>query len=347
MVAVITGHLLAGLTAMIQRVRADRLVALLLILQRKGQVTAREVATELEISERTARRDLEALGMAGLPIFSTQGRNGGWQLLGGSRTDLSGLNAAEARALFLVAGPSSAATPAVKAGLRKLLRALPESMRDEAESASSALIIDPTRWGQQNERTAPQWLDAVQTAVITGEQVVLGYRSPNAEATTRVVHPLGIAAKGVSWYLVADTEAGMRTFRIDRVSSVESTGNPVVRPDGFDLPSAWKLISERVADNRAATARALADPVVLQQLRWVFGPRLRVGPAVANGRVEVEILASGQQELVTRLAGFGALLEVTAPEEVRLGLALIGAELVVRYATAEPEDANRRWDHER
>ena len=89
--------------------RADRLVAILLMLQSKGQVTAAEVAEELEVSERTARRDLDALGVAGLPIYSLQGRGGGWRLAGGGKTDLSGLTAAEARALFLVAGPSSAA----------------------------------------------------------------------------------------------------------------------------------------------------------------------------------------------------------------------------------------------
>src|SRR6476469_10220194 len=101
--------------------RADRLVAILLMLQTRDQVTAAEVANELEVSERTARRDLEALGMAGVPVYARPGRNGGWQLAGGGRTDLSGLNAAEARALFLVAGPASA-TPQVKAALRKLVR---------------------------------------------------------------------------------------------------------------------------------------------------------------------------------------------------------------------------------
>src|SRR6266403_2214937 len=96
--------------------RADRLVAVLMLLQTRGRVTAAEVAAELEISERTARRDLDALAMAGLPVYSQPGRNGGWQLLGGARTDLSGLNAAEARALFLVAGPSPA-SPELKAAL--------------------------------------------------------------------------------------------------------------------------------------------------------------------------------------------------------------------------------------
>ena len=115
--------------------RADRLVAVLMLLQTRGQITAAEVADELEVSERTARRDLEALSMAGVPVYSRQGRNGGWQLVGGARTDLSGLNAAEARALFLVAGPSSSATPELKAALRKLVRALPETFRSDAEAA--------------------------------------------------------------------------------------------------------------------------------------------------------------------------------------------------------------------
>ena len=332
-----TGHLLAGLRENIERVRADRLVALLLILQRKGHVTASEIAEELEISERTARRDLEALGTAGLPIYSTQGRNGGWQLLGGARTDLSGLNAAEARALFLVAGPASSATPAVKAGLRKLLRALPESMRDDAESASAALIVDPTRWGQkQDTRPLPPWLDALQAAVITGEQVRLGYTSPKGEATTRVVHPLGVAAKGIAWYLVAETEAGLRTFRIDRVTAVEETGEPVVRPDGFELASAWKLIAERFDQSWAVSARALADPTAIGALRWVFGAKLRVGPTAPGGRVDVEVGATTERALVGLLAGFGASVEVLEPAEVRSQLATIGAELAALYGSTGP-----------
>lgn len=314
--------------------RADRLVALLLLLQRREHVTAAEVAAELEISERTARRDLEALGTAGLPIYSTQGRNGGWRLLGGARTDLSGLTVAEARALFLVAGPASSATPAVKAALRKLLRALPEPMRDDAESASGALVIDPTRWGQKaNERPPPPWLEALQAAVITGEQVTLAYVSPKGDATTRVVHPLGIAAKGVAWYLVADTDAGMRTFRIDRVSFVEGTGAPVVRPDGFELTSAWTLITQRVEERWAASVRALADPAALNPLRWVFGAKLRVGPAMSDGRVEVEIGASNPRSLVGQLAGFGQMVEVVEPAEYRVSLARIGAELGALYGT--------------
>ena len=172
--------------------RADRLVAILLMLQARGQVTAAEVAEELEVSERTARRDLDALGVAGLPIYSTQGRNGGWRLAGGGRTDLSGLTASEARALFLVAGPSSSATPEVKAALRKLVRALPEPFRDHAEAASTAVVIDPAGWDRPTRpRRTPPLLDAIQRAVVEGLQVT--FELPGARR--RHQHPRGPSSR--------------------------------------------------------------------------------------------------------------------------------------------------------
>jgi len=128
-------------------VRADRLVATLLILQARGRITAAELAAELEVSERTARRDLEALAMAGIPVYAQQGRGGGWSLLGGARTDLTGLTAAEARALFLVAGPAVTLTPELGAALRKLVRALPEPFRPAAELAGRAVLHDSADLG--------------------------------------------------------------------------------------------------------------------------------------------------------------------------------------------------------
>jgi predicted DNA-binding transcriptional regulator YafY len=314
-------------------VRADRLVAILLLLQARGQVTAAEVAEELEVSERTARRDLEALGMAGLPIYSKQGRNGGWQLAGGGRTDLSGLTAAEARALFLVAGPSSAATPEVKAALRKLVRALPEPFRTDAESAASAVIVDPRAWDQSTTMPRAEHLDAVQQAVVQGQQVTLGYVARNRDPSTRVVHPLGVAAKGPVWYLVADTEAGLRTFRIDRITSVEPTGEPVVRPDDFDLAEAWRMITDEVEQRRTPVrARAFASPDYVRLCRWVLGNRVQIGPSAPDGRVPLEIRGHSVESLAGELAGLGHGVEVVDPPELRAQLARIGAELAALYA---------------
>jgi predicted DNA-binding transcriptional regulator YafY len=312
--------------------RADRLVAVLILLQTRGRVTAAEVAAELEISERTARRDLDALAMAGLPVYSQPGRNGGWELLGGARTDLSGLNAAEARALFLVAGPSPA-TPELKAALRKLVRALPEPFRADAQAASAAVVVDPNAWGRTTPtRPPPQHLDALQHAVIEGEQLELGYVARDRASTTRVVHPLGLAAKGSVWYLVAGTEAGLRTFRVDRVTSAERTGEKAVRPEAFDLAQAWRLISAEVDQLRAPVrVLAAADVSVVPLLRWVFDTQVRVGPARPDGRIDVEVAGPNVAALAGQLAGFGARVEVLEPVELRAELARIADELVATY----------------
>jgi predicted DNA-binding transcriptional regulator YafY len=311
--------------------RADRLVAVLLMLQARGTVTASQVAAELEISERTARRDLEALGVAGLPIYSKQGRGGGWSLLGGARTDLSGLNAAEARALFLVLGPSSAATPEVRAALRKLVRALPESFRAGAEAAASAVVVDSVGWDRP-AAPPPRHLDALQRAVIDGMQVVLGYQGPDKPAGSRLVHPLGLAAKGTVWYLLADTALGMRTFRVSRVTSVEQTGEPVVRPANFDLGTAWREVTAVVDERRRAVrATLLVQEHVLGNLRVLVGSRLAVGPAGAGGAVHAEVSGSSALRIAVELAGFGSAVEVVHPPDVRDHLARLGRELTERY----------------
>src|SRR5882762_297580 len=269
--------------------RADRLVATLLFLQSRGRVTANEVAEELEVSIRTARRDLEALSIAGIPVYSQPGRGGGWSLVGGARTDLSGLTAAEARTLFLVAGPSSAVTPQVKAALRKLVHALPETFRAEAEKAASAVVLDPAHWGG-TAPPPPPYLEALQQAVVQGVQVRLGYRDREQAVTERTVHPLGLVSKGSVWYLVADTEAGLRTFRIWRVQSVELSDEPARRPPGFDLAKTWQQIVARLDERRGSMrVRALADPSIVGPMRGHFGNRLSVGDAIEDGRLHLEI----------------------------------------------------------
>ncbi|MCU4185821.1 YafY family transcriptional regulator [Acidiferrimicrobium sp. IK] len=318
--------------------RADRLVATLLLLQARGHVTAAEVARELEVSPRTARRDLDALGMAGIPVYSQQGKGGGWRLAGRGRTDLSGLTGPEARALFLVAGPASSATPEVKAALRKLVHALPEPFREEAEATTSAVVVDRAGWGRAaGVRPPPPLLDAVQQAVVTGTQVRLDYIDRTRTATSRVVHPLGLAAKGETWYLVAGTDAGQRTFRVDRIEAVHPTGEKVVRPDGFDMREAWRSITEEIDQRRSPVrARALAEACVLWRCRAQFGTRVQIGPAGADGRVDIEVRGHSVMSLASELACFGDTVEVIEPDELRLELAEVGARLVARYSPAAP-----------
>ncbi len=313
--------------------RADRLLAVLLLLQQRETVTAAEVARELEVSERTARRDLDALAVAGVPVYSVRGRGGGWRLVGGARTDLSGLTAGEARALFLVAGPGAATTPAAKAALRKLVRALPEPFRVQADAAASSLLVDPQRWGSSRiEPRPPRFLDELQDAVIRGVQVRLGYVDRKGSESERRVHPLGIVAKGPTWYLVADTELGRRTFRIDRVSSVEPTDDVVHRPVGFDLAESWREIADEV--DRARTpleVQAVCAPDGIGLLRMTLGGRLEVGGSTTDGRIEVVIRGHDEYALAGELAGLVEWLDVSGPPGVRDHLAAIGTALVDRY----------------
>lgn len=324
---------MTGFRDSLASVGTDRLVAVLLMLQRREQVTAAEVARELEVSERTARRDLDALAMAGVPVYSTQGRGGGWRLVGGARTDLSGLTAGEARALFLVAGQASAATPAVKAALRKLVQALPEPFRGQAEAAAASLVVDPQRWGVSRvERRSPRFLDELQDAVIRGVQVRFGYVDGKGAETTRTVHPLGVVAKGPWWYLVAATEAGRRTFRIDRVSFADPTGDPVHRPDDFDLAESWREITDEVDRRRTPLeVQAVCAAHGMSRLRMVLGDRLREGASTPDGRVEVVIRGYNEYALAGELAGLVEWIEVVGPPGVREQLVAIGTALVERY----------------
>ncbi len=317
--------------------RADRLVAILLMLQRRTQVTAGEVAEELEISERTARRDLDALSMAGVPVYSQQGRGGGWRLAGGGQIDLSGLTAAEARALFLVAGPSASAKPEVRSALRKLVRALPEPLRLPAEAAADAVVEDPFGWDRApGQRRRPPFLDAVEAATVDGEALQIGHTGQSGEPTHRVVHPLGLATKGRWWYLVGNTTAGLRTFRVDRIISAERTGEPVERPAGFELSEEWARIVERVDRLRTpVTAKATAVPESLTYLRVVFGSKLTVFdnlPTADDALVNIEIGGSSARAIAAELAGFGAWVTVSEPEELRDILGRLGRELAGLYS---------------
>jgi predicted DNA-binding transcriptional regulator YafY len=312
-------------------VRADRLVATLLLMQARGKVTATEVAAELEVSVKTARRDLEALAMAGIPVYSQPGRNGGWSLIGGARTDLSGLTADEARTLFLVAGPSATVAPELKAALRKLVQALPETFRAEAEAAAGAVVFDPVSWGGQARRE-PEELEVLQRAVIDARQVELGYTDRSGAPSVRTVHPLGLVSKAGVWYLVAGTDQGQRTFRLSRITSVEVTDQPVRRPAGFELEAAW---AEAVAGFELGAPEVEVAAVVPEEalggLRMSFGRHLRIGDRGADGRYEITLAGYDAEDIARRIAGWAAFLDIDRRSPVAASLARIGSELRDAY----------------
>lgn len=314
--------------------RADRLVAALLILQSRRRVTAAELARELEVSEKTARRDLEALGMAGIPVYPIRGRNGGWELLGGGRTDLSGLTADEATTLFLAAGASTTITADTRSALRKLARALPETFRASAEVAASAVIVDPTDWGTDEAPPPPRHLELLQRCIIERRRVVLAYTDRTRAATERSVDPYGLVSKGTVWYLIAGTEKGMRTFRVSRVRDVTLTDEIVERPADFDLSAAWRQVTAAVGEHRTSVRCTIRiEHRHVGGLRAQFGSDLMVAELdeLDDGRVEVIVGGPAPIVIAQHLAGWGSLVEVIEPDEVRVHLARIGHELLDRY----------------
>jgi len=311
--------------------RADRLVATLLLMQSRGRVTAAEVADELEVSVATARRDLEALSAAGIPVYPQPGRRGGWSLVGGARTDLSGLTAAEAQALFLLVGPAAAVAPEAKTALRKLVRALPQTFRADAEAAADAVVIDPVRWGDQvRERSGT--VELLQQAVVRRRKVRFAYQGRGQARTVRVVDPWGLVDKDDLWYLVAGTDRGRRTFRVDRIADAVLTDEEAERPADFELAPVWEEVVTEVERRRSpVSAVILIETRFVHVLRRQFGRHCEVLGDEADGRARVRLAAHMPLSIAERIAGWGDTIEVVESEPVRAELARIGDELTARY----------------
>lgn len=310
--------------------RADRLVATLLLMQARGRVTAAEVASSLEVSVATARRDLEALSSAGIPVYPQPGRGGGWSLVGGARTDLTGLTSSEAQALFLLVGPTSGRSPAAASALRKLVRALPETFRADAEAAARAVVVDRGAWGSRTGPAQDELVDELRAAVVRRRQVSLVYRT---SPEPRLVDPWALVDKDRVWYLIAGTPRGHRTFRVDRIVSVDVLGSTFRRPDALDVDAVWAgVVDELEARRSRVAAVVLAPERLVPVLQGQFGRHLeRLEPVEPDGRVRVRVTAHMARSVAEQLAGHGSSVEVVSPPEVVDELARIGQELVAAY----------------
>ncbi|WP_439658134.1 helix-turn-helix transcriptional regulator [Lentzea sp. HUAS TT2] len=222
--------------------RASRLVSLLLLLQSKGRMTAQALADELEVSVRTIYRDVESLHGAGVPLYGDAGPSGGYQLLDGYRTRLTGLTEQEAESLFLAGLPGPAAElglgDAVSAAQLKLMAALPASMRDRASHMATRFHLDTPAWYYDPERSP--FLEVVADAVWRERLLEVHYRRWRApEDVTRVLRPLGLVLKAGRWYLVAQGDTRISTYRVSQIQAATVLEESFSRPAGFDLAAHW------------------------------------------------------------------------------------------------------------
>src|SRR6266849_10370727 len=206
--------------------RADRVLAMLLLLQARGRLTASELSARLEVSKRTVYRDVDALSAAGVPVHADPGPNGGIELMRGWRTDLTGLTGPEVEALF-----TSAAGPAFESAMGKLAAALPGEGGRRAGRIRERLLVDSAGWGRRTA-VSPH-LRVVQDAVFGDQRLHLRYRRAEARAVERDVDPLGLIIKAGVWYLLADFEGDRRLFRLSRIEDARALDAPARRPKRF------------------------------------------------------------------------------------------------------------------
>ncbi|GLV54492.1 transcriptional regulator [Dictyobacter sp. S3.2.2.5] len=245
--------------------RADRLLSIMLLLQVHRRLTARELAQRLEVSERTIHRDMEALSCAGIPVLAERGTGGGWSLMEEYRTNLTGLNEHEIQTLFL-ARPSHVLSDlglhqASEGALIKLLAALPAVRRRDAEYVSQRIHIDTASWHSREE--AVPSLPTLQQAIWQERKICFTYLRGETRVE-RVADPLGLVAKGSTWYLVAAVDGQSRSYRVSRVQSVRIMEEASLRPSDFDLASFWTQSSRNFTSTLRwyqATIRVAPDAV--------------------------------------------------------------------------------------
>ncbi|TCC10195.1 helix-turn-helix transcriptional regulator [Kribbella soli] len=301
--------------------RAERLLRLLLHLQTRGQSTVAQLSAALDVSPRTIQRDLDALSLAGVPVYSIRGRAGGWTLLPDYRSRLTGLTPSEVMSVFVGATAHVLADLGLDASsdlaVTKLIASLPEGTRREAEYARQRLLIDHAGWDDRRE--TPRWLDLCRQAVWEERRLEISYGESTDDGPRRgpfAISPLGLVAKARTWYLVAArTDGRLRTYRLSRLTSAELTNNIFTRPADFDLAAYW------AQSQREFQASRPSYPIVLKVRDHAvrrFRPTAPMLPADDNWWIVHADLENLYEAQAAVLAQAGAAQVIAPPELITL-----------------------------
>lgn len=307
--------------------RAARLIQMVLLLQNRGSMTAAELAAELEVSERTVARDALALSEAGIPVYADRGRTGGYRLIGGYRTRLTGLGRSEAEALFLSGVPSAlrdmGLADAASAARLKVSAALAPGLADAGTSAAQRFHLDAPGWWRP--ATTPPLLPAVAGAVWDDLRLTVRYRRRDGTEVARELEPYGLVLKAGVWYLAARADGGRhRVYRVDRFTEAVPGEEHFARDEDFDLPAFWDA-------QAAAFARSILRERVTLRLTGPGAARLRhvtdrtaaeealaaAGPPDERGRVTVTLPVESEDVAYGQLLALGPDAEILAPPGLR------------------------------
>ncbi|SDE43174.1 helix-turn-helix transcriptional regulator [Glycomyces harbinensis] len=319
--------------------RADRLVSLVLLLRQRGRLSATALARELEVSTRTVLRDIEALSAAGIPVYAERGRHGGFALLPGFQTELTGLNHDEALAL-LVAGSRRGAQAfglgsALASAMLKVVDALPESHRGTAAGVAERMLIDPETDLLARRPDVDEVPDAVvaevRRAVFAGHRLRIRYAAVDQAPAWRTVDPIGLVTVRDQGYLLAVRSGEDRTYKLSRISAAEELAEPAQRPDRVDLDRMWQERGARFrAGGELVAVVALVDPARRAELAGT-GLAVLAEDAEADGRLRLEVTFQDARHAEWALWQLGADAEVVAPQWLRASLRDRAAAIAARY----------------
>ncbi|MES2057243.1 MAG: WYL domain-containing protein [Pseudomonadota bacterium] len=320
--------------------RASRLLSILILLQLRTRLTARALADEFEVSERTIYRDIDALSAAGVPVYGDRGPGGGFQLLDGYRTRLTGLASDEAEAMLMIGLPGPAAAlglgPAASRAKGKLLAALTPGSVDGAARIGGRFHLDPVDWYRDDQPA--EHLPRLTRAVLDQRIVEMRYESWTATHDWRI-EPLGLVMKGGGWYCVAAARGKIRLFKVANILSATMLETGFERPADFDLSAFWSEAIQRFeGDLRSSEAVLRASPLGLKRLARLGSHAARAvqttGAAEDDGWVRLTLAVEQGEQAALDLLGVGPEIEVIEPPELRATLRDLAARIVARTAPA-------------
>jgi predicted DNA-binding transcriptional regulator YafY len=319
--------------------RADRLLSLLMLLQSRGQMRARELAKELEVSERTIYRDIDALSATGVPIYSDFGPDGGYSLLDSYRTTLTGMTEREVRALFMLNIPAPLADiglyQELRTALQKMSASLPATLRKDEEQVRKRFYIDSTWWSQGDERVPH--LQTIHQAVWEDRWLDIKVRPPFAREIEWRVAPYGLVAKAGVWYLVCERKGRIRVERVSELLNAQINEDNFERPTAFDLAGFWEeWCSEYEALSYLYRVLVRVAPGFISLLPKYFGNQIQDaikqgGAADEEGWHTLELSFESFQSARDRILGFGRGVEVLEPHALRMSVLDIAEQIVNLY----------------
>jgi len=302
--------------------RADRLLSLMMLLQSRGKLRAEELADELEVSVRTIYRDIDALSSSGVPVYADGGPGGGYSLLEGYRTELTGLSPEETEALLLLSLPGPLADLSIskklKGAVLKVVSAAPSDLAQSEARMRQRLYLDPSAWFSRGDE--PRFLDELQNCAWHDQKAWMEYGDKKGSLSGREVCPYALVAKAAVWYLVADTEKGMRVFRLSRIHAVTPLESHFARAENFDLRDFWAEWSgsfiESLHGFHTVMSVSPEGEGVIGDFWQGAGDSLR-SATDDGGWKRIDVTFANEQEALWQILQLGTLVRVESPPSLR------------------------------